>query len=101
MKITIFKDRVRRSLRKKSLSDRIEIAEEIAARARVRAPRLTGAYAEGMGVAVEGTKVSVVNEDPTAWHKEYGTSKTPAHAVLTNAAMEFGRYQGMRPKRGR
>ncbi|MEJ6013287.1 hypothetical protein WG936_05480 [Corynebacterium sp. H127] len=88
-------------MRQQSLQSRAELAHQIAEAARANAPVLTGEYASGIGVEISGTQVSVVDNDETAIHKEYGTSDTPAHAALTSAAMAFGRYSGMRPRRRR
>lgn len=81
------------------MSRRKEIAGEIAADARNRAPVVTGAYRGGIGVETNSDEVRVVDNDDDAIHKEYGTSDTPAHAALTNAAMQYGRYSGTMPRR--
>ena len=39
-----------------------------------------------------------IDTDPESVYKEYGTSDTPAHAVLTNAARKRGRYRGWSPR---
>ncbi len=65
--------------------------------ARAAAPVLTGKYRDGVGVTVSGTDVKLVDEDDLAIHKEYGTSDTPAHATLINAASAYGTYHGRRP----
>jgi hypothetical protein len=83
-----------------STEDRARIAHEISAIARAAAPVLTGRFQAGIGVQVDGTQVEVVDEDPNAGYKEYGTSHTPAHATLTSAASEFGRYSGVKPRGG-
>jgi len=46
---------------------------------------------------VSGDQVAIVNSDDVAGYVEYGTSDTPAHATMTNAARRFGRYTGMTP----
>jgi len=75
--------------------DRYRTAQQIAAEARATAPRVTGAYAGGMGARRYGNgTVAVVDTDPDAGYKEYGTVDTPAHAELTNAARRRGRYTG-------
>lgn len=81
-----------------STPERVEIAGEIAANAIAAAPVVTGEYRGGIAVEVDGDRVSVVDNDETAFFKEYGTSDTPAHATLTDAARQFGRYSGMQPK---
>lgn len=49
------------------------IANQIANEARANAPVLTRAYRDGIGVAVEGMTVKVIDSDDDAIHKEYGT----------------------------
>lgn len=100
-RLTVYHSKLPRLVRQRSVEERTEIASQIAADARAQAPRLTGAYAQGIAVEVDGTLVRVVDNDDTAIHKEYGTSRTPAHAALTNAAMSYGRYSGTRPRGGR
>lgn len=101
--LTIYRDRVRMyAAREGSIKDRIEIAEKIAADARALAPVVTGDYRNHIDTRqADGFRVYVVDDDDTAIHKEYGTSDTPAHAALTTAAMKYGRYRGMRPRKGR
>lgn len=101
--LTIYKDRVRKyATREGSFDDRMEIAEKIAADARPLAPVVSGDYRGGIEVEQSsGLRVSVVDADENAIYKEYGTSDTPAHAALTTAAMKYGRYRGMRPRRSR
>lgn len=81
-----------------STPERVRIAGEIAAEAQADAPVLTGAYRNGIEVQVDGDRVSVVDQDPDAVYKEYGTSDTPAHASLTEAAMNHGNYTGWQPR---
>ena len=81
-----------------STPERVEIANEIAAEAQADAPVRSGAYRNGIEVQVDGDRVSVVDVDPDAIYKEYGTSDTPAHASLTEAAMNHGRYSGWQPR---
>lgn len=81
-----------------STPDRTQIAEEIAAEARASAPVRTGEYRDGISVVSSGDQVAVVDSDPTAGFKEYGTGDTPAHAVLTDAARRHGKYSGIRPR---
>lgn len=85
-------------VQQETLAKRKQTAKRIAVKARGDAPVLTGAFRDGIGVEVSGTVVKVVDEDPLAIHKEFGTSDTPAHATLTNAAEEHGKYSGMRPR---
>lgn len=79
----------------------VEIAGQVEQVARGSAPVETGEFRNGFGVESGGTRVAVVNTDPEAIYKEYGTSDTPAHATLTNAARQFGKYTGMQPRGGR
>jgi len=84
---------------KASTPRRVEIAEEIASNAIDTAPVVTGEYRGGIGVTVSGDRVSVRDNDPEAFWKEYGTVDTPAHATLTDAARPHGRYTGFTPGR--
>lgn len=97
-RVTVYHDKARMQARRISVPKRQHIAEQIAADARSLAPRLTSEYAESFSVETSGTQVRVVSNDDTAIHKEYGTSDTPAHASLTNAAARYGRYSGTRPR---
>lgn len=86
-----------------TLEARAQIAHLAADDARTEAPVLTGAYRGGITVFVdegEGT-VTISDTDETAIHKEYGTSDTPAHATLINAASRYGKYYGARPRGSR
>lgn len=99
--VRIFLDNaeLNRLARKYSTPDRVDIAEEVAHEAIDEAPVLTGEYRGGVSVQVHGDHVSVVDDDPESMWKEYGTSDTPAHAVLTDAARRHGKYTGMKPRR--
>ncbi|WP_344677420.1 HK97 gp10 family phage protein [Saccharopolyspora taberi] len=81
-----------------STDERARIAREAAAEARADAPVRTGEYRSGIGVEVSGDEVRIVDTDPESIYKEYGTSDTPAHAVLTDAARKRGRYRGWNPQ---
>ena len=97
-KITIY-DRVAQAEAKMlARPDLMRVAGEIAGDAQGFAPVLTGRYAGSFSVET-GQGVRVVSSDTTAIHKEYGTSDTPAHAALTEAAMRHGKYTGTRPRR--
>lgn len=85
--------------RRLSTPRRVRIAQEAASIARSTAAVLTGEYRDGIGVEVSGDHVMIVDDDPDAIHKEYGTSRTAAHAAVTNAASQFGRYRGTQPRR--
>lgn len=82
-----------------STEGRLRVAQQIAVDARAAAPVVKGDYRDGITVEQDGTRVSVVDNDPTSGFKEYGTSDTPAHAVLTNAARQHGKYTGIQPRR--
>lgn len=77
-----------------STEDRAKIAHEAGDDARSTAPVWTGAYRSGISVEVDGSHVKLVDNDPDAIYKEYGTSSTPAHMTLTAAASRYGRYSG-------
>lgn len=97
-RLTIFESIVIKSAKTLSTVRRREIAGEIAADARATAPVLTGEYRDGIAAEASGDDVSVVDNDPDAIYKEYGTSDTPAHATLTDAARKRGRYSGWQPR---
>jgi hypothetical protein len=99
VRITVFGAQAIAEALKLSTPARELIAEEIAADARSAAPVLTGQYRNGIHVQSDGDHVAVVDEDPEAGFKEYGTSDTPAHAVLTDAARKRGKYSGITPRR--
>lgn len=92
---------LKREVPMKTREERIKVAQGIVDEARANAPVLLGNYRDGMRVEVSGNRVQVVDDDWRSFFKEYGTSNTPAHATLTNAAMNHGKYSGMRPRRGR
>ena len=98
VKLTLYRRQILRDLRRQTVPARKKIAEEIVSQAKSVAFILTGTYHDDIGTNTRGTTVRVVDNDELAIHKEYGTADTPAHAVLTGAAMRFGRYQGMRPR---
>lgn len=97
-RVTLFPGELLREARRLSTEDRERIANEIARDATAAAPVLTGEYRNGIGVEAAGEHVAVVDNDPESIYKEYGTSDTPAHAVLTDAARKQGKYSGMKPK---
>lgn len=100
-RLTLYHDRLPGMVRRESFDGRVDIANKIVGDARSSAPILTGDYYRGMTVETDGLSVRAVDNDPDALHKEYGTSRTPAHASLTNAAMAYGKYSGMRPRGSR
>ena len=80
----------------------MQVAQAVEQTARGSAPVETGQFRNSFGV--EGSagagRIAVVNTDPAAFYIEYGTSDTPAHATLTNAARQYGKYTGMQPRGG-
>ncbi|EOM78066.1 hypothetical protein Rrhod_0607 [Rhodococcus rhodnii LMG 5362] len=87
-----------REARRISTDDRVKIAEEAASEARAMAPVLDGDYRDGIDVRVDGDRVFLVDDDEEAIFKEYGTSTTPAHAAVTDAARSRGKYSGWKPR---
>lgn len=75
-----------------SLPDLRAMAEEAAETAREIAPVVSGAYRDGVDVEEENDMVFLVDNDPLAFIKEYGTVDTPAHAILSDAARELAQY---------
>ncbi|OKX85130.1 hypothetical protein [Corynebacterium glutamicum] len=95
--LTIYDQVAQGEARELSRPDLVTIAGKISGDASGFAPRRTGRYASSFSVDTsEG--VRVVSSDTTSIHKEYGTSDTPAHAALTEAAMRQGKYSGTRPR---
>lgn len=79
-----------------TVEGRANVARLAAANARAVAPVVTGAYRGGIGVTVNrgSGEVTLVDTDPLAHLKEFGTVDTPAHMTLTNAARRYGRLVG-------
>lgn len=100
-RVRIFRAAAANQARRISTPKRRKIARQISAEARAAAPVLTGEYRDGIGVVTDGDRVFVVDDDPDAVFKEYGTSDTPAHAAVTDAARTHGVYRGWKPKDGR
>lgn len=98
IRIRVFDAQLLAEARRLTTPQRVDIAERIADEARADAPVRTGEYRGGMGVETDGDFVRVVDTDDEAFYKEYGTSDTPAHASITNAARRHGRYRGMQPR---
>jgi hypothetical protein len=100
MAVRVFLDRAAllREARRLSTPERVQIAHEAAGDAVASAPVESGEYRDGISVKVDGDLVQIVDEDPEAFWKEYGTVQTPAHATLTEAAKNYGRYSGMKPR---
>lgn len=95
---TVFPKKAKAQARETTANKRTTIARMAAAQARASAPVLTGAYKGGVTVRTEGPRVFLEDTDDTAFYKEYGTSDTPAHAALTDAARSYGRYSGFQPR---
>lgn len=98
IRVTVYSRQAIAEAYRASTPRRAEIAHEAASIARGRAPVESGEYRDGIGVEVNGDDVRIVDNDDEAFYKEYGTEDTPAHAVLTDAARQFGRYSGFQPK---
>ncbi|MFD8496339.1 HK97 gp10 family phage protein [Amycolatopsis sp. NPDC059657] len=94
VRITLYRDQLLAEARKISTEQRVEIAHQAAGDAVASAPVLTGEYRDGIHVETNGDQVSIVDTDPESIYKEYGTSDTPAHMTLTEAASKYGRYSG-------
>lgn len=99
--MTINDGAARAEARRLSTPRRIEVAHEAVADFQASAPVLTGAYRDGGGVVVSGDDVTMVNRDPEASYKEFGTSDTPVHGSFVNAARRHGRYTGWTPNMSR
>lgn len=99
VRVFVYSAQARQAAMEISTEQRAQIASQIADVARSSAPVLTGEYKGGIGTSVDGVDVQVFDDDPEAGFKEYGTSDTPAHATLTDAARRFGRYTGTTPGR--
>ncbi|MGB3443889.1 MAG: HK97 gp10 family phage protein [Actinophytocola sp.] len=98
IRVTVFADEAVRLAREASVNERAEIARQAADDARATARVETGEFKSGIGVVVDGTLVRIVNDDPEAGFKEYGTSDTAPQATMTNAARRYGKYSGVQPK---
>ncbi|WP_432845976.1 HK97 gp10 family phage protein [Amycolatopsis sp. CA-161197] len=94
VRITLYRAELLAEARRLSTEQRVEIAHEAAGDAVADAPVLTGEYRDGISVETNGDQVSIVDSDPEAVYKEYGTSDTPAHMTLTEAASKYGKYTG-------
>lgn len=98
VRITVYGAEAIAEARAAILPGLVRIADAIVEDARASAPVLTGHYRDGVRTEVSGEQVSVVDDDPLAGFKEYGTHDTPAHATLTDAARQYGKYSGIQPK---
>ncbi len=72
-----------------------EIAGDIANDARAAVPVESGEWKSGISSEKTDLYGLVTSSDPESFYKEYGTSDTPAHMALTNAARKYGKYTGM------
>lgn len=97
VKVTIYEREAVRQARRIARPDLVKIAGKVSGDASGFAPVRTGKYAGSFSVQT-GNGVRVVSSDDRSFYKEYGTSKTPAHAALTEAAMRYGKYSGMQPR---
>jgi hypothetical protein len=98
VRVTVFGAEAIREARASIMPDLEHVGEQIVADARASAPVRRGDYRDGVELEVSGDQVRVVDNDPAAGFKEYGTSDTPAHATLTDAARRYGKYSGVQPK---
>lgn len=96
-RVTVFNAQAIREAYRASTHQRVGIAHQAAAVASGTAHVDTGEFQQGIGVEVDGDHVQLVNNDPEAGHKEYGTVDTAAQATMTDAARQFGRYSGIEP----
>lgn len=77
----------------------LQIATEIAAQAAQSVPVESGEWQSGIhATGGAGAKAYVMSDDEESIYKEYGTSHSPAHGTLTNAARAYGKYTGMEPR---
>ena len=97
-RVTVYPGEAIAAARQLSTPKRVQVAHQAADVARGSAPVESGDYRDGIGVEISGDQVALVNNDDEAGYKEYGTSDTPAHATMTNAARRFGRYTGYQPR---
>ncbi len=97
-RVRIFRAQAEREAREASTPARKEIGLDIADEFRSTAPRASGRYASSAHVEVAGHRVYVIDDDPDAFYKEYGTSKMRGIAALTKAARKFGKYSGFKPR---
>ncbi|WP_280449958.1 HK97 gp10 family phage protein [Nocardia brasiliensis] len=91
-RLEIFAAQTYREASKGSKPERLTMAKRAAAKARQIAPVVSGAYRDGVAVEEDGDDVFLVDNDPLAFIKEFGTVDTPAHAILTDAARELAQY---------
>ena len=72
-----------------------DIAGAMASDAQGSVPVESGEWRAGITGGPRGDIGVMTSSDPESFYKEYGTSDTPAHMVLTNTARRYGKYRGM------
>lgn len=97
-RVTVFSAQAKAEAARLAGDDLYKIAQRAAGEAIAAAPVLTGAYRGGIHAVRRGDQAAIVDDDPDAGYKEYGTVDTPAHATLTDAARRYGRYRGITPR---
>lgn len=96
-RVTIYPEQLQKELKRETRKGREQIAGRILNDARASAPVDTGEFRNRFSME-PGEDPRVVNSDPGAQYIEYGTSDTPAHGTLTNAARKYGKYTGWTPR---
>lgn len=91
-RLTIYDAQVYAAVDKSTLPSRIDMAYEVALEAIDIAPVVSGAYRDGIDVVTEGTDVFIVDDDPIAFMKEFGTVDTEPIGLLTEAAQVLAKY---------
>ena len=92
IRLTIYEAQVRSQATRASLPGRLDLAYEVALEAIDRAPVVSGAFRDGIDVAQEDGDVFIVDNDPIAFMKEYGTVDTEPIYLLTAAAEVLAKY---------
>ena len=95
-KYTQYDDQLLRELKRETRGKRERIAARIMADAIATAPVESGEFRSRFYMET-GEEPRVVNSDPGAEYIEFGTSRTPAHGTLVNAARKYGKYTGWTP----
>lgn len=98
VRVTVFAQRVIAEAYRLSTPKRVQIAEEMVAIAQPQAAVQTGSYKSSYDVETDGDRVFAVNNDPDASYITFGTSDTPPHDELLEAARQFGKYSGWQSK---
>lgn len=94
-KVTIFTGVLLQTAAEAAQPQCVEIAGKIAQDAASNVPVESGEWRAGISSGARDDYAVVVSDDPESFYKEYGTSDTPAHMTLTNAARKYGKYSGM------